>query len=73
MKKLVAILLAAALLSLTAFCCAESAQTEVTLYADFSCGSEVAQENALISTKTATISGRPWRRRCPCGQGWISR
>ena len=56
MKKLVAILLAAALLSLTAFCCAESAQTEVTLYADFSCGSEVAQENALISTKTATIS-----------------
>ena len=56
MKKLVAILLAAALLSLTAFCCAESAQTEVTLYADFSCGSEVAQENALISTETATVS-----------------
>ena len=56
MKKLVAILLAVALLSLTAFCSAESTQTEVTLYADFSCGSEVAQENALISTKTATIS-----------------
>lgn len=56
MKKLVAILLAAALLSLTAFCCAESAQTEVTLYADFSCGSEVAQENGLISTETATVS-----------------
>ena len=32
MKKLVAILLAVALLSLTAFCSAESAQTEVTLY-----------------------------------------
>ena len=56
MKKLVAILLAVALLSLTAFCSAESAQTEVILYADFSCGSEVAQENGLISTETATVS-----------------
>lgn len=56
MKKLVAILLAVALLSLTAFCSAESTQTEVTLYADFSCGSEVAQENGLISTETATVS-----------------